>query len=82
MNRRAFLASLAFASSTGLFVTEASAERGVSSTEIALGMWSPLTGPTALLGVSERDAIEIAIEEVNADGGVNGRKLKLAACRT
>ncbi len=32
-------------------------------------MWTPLTGPTALLGVSERDAIEMAIEEVNAAGG-------------
>jgi branched-chain amino acid transport system substrate-binding protein len=50
---------------------------GISPTEVTLGMWTPLTGPTALLGTSERDAIEIAIDEVNAAGGVNGRKIKL-----
>jgi branched-chain amino acid transport system substrate-binding protein len=77
MNRRTFLASVAFMLSTGLSVTETRAEPGVSPTELALGMWSPLTGPTTLLGVSERDAIEIAIDEVNAAGGVNGRRLKL-----
>jgi branched-chain amino acid transport system substrate-binding protein len=53
------------------------AEPGITADEIKIGMWTPLTGPTALLGTSERDAIEIAIEEVNAAGGVNGRKLKL-----
>jgi len=54
-------------------------ELGISPTEVTLGMWTPLTGPTALLGTSERDAIEIAIDEVNAAGGVNGRKIKLIA---
>jgi branched-chain amino acid transport system substrate-binding protein len=54
-------------------------EPGISPTEVTLGMWTPLTGPTALLGTSERDAIEIAIDEVNAAGGVNGRKIKLIA---
>jgi branched-chain amino acid transport system substrate-binding protein len=77
MKRRAFLASLALTLSVGMSATGARAEPGVSSSEITLGMWSPLTGPTALLGVSERDAIDIAIDEVNAAGGVNGRKLKL-----
>ena len=63
---------------TGLGASAAlAADPGVSKEEIKIGMWSPLTGPTALLGTSERDAVEIAIDEVNAGGGVNGRKLKL-----
>lgn len=53
------------------------AEPGVTDSEVVIGMWSPLTGPTALLGTSERDAIEIAIAEVNAAGGVHGRKIRL-----
>ncbi len=53
------------------------AEPGITASEVTVGMWSPLTGPTALLGTSERDAIEIAFGEINAAGGVNGRKLKL-----
>jgi branched-chain amino acid transport system substrate-binding protein len=55
------------------------ADPGISPTEVTLGMWTPLTGPTSLLGTSERDAIEIAIDEVDAAGGVNGRKIKLIA---
>lgn len=55
----------------------ARAETGISRGDVTLGMWSPLTGPTALLGTSERDAIQIAIDEVNAADGVNGKQLKL-----
>ncbi len=55
----------------------AAAGPGVTASDVTIGMWSPLTGPTALLGTSERDAIEIAFSEANASGGVNGRKLKL-----
>src|SRR5882762_8513575 len=77
MNRRILLAAAAVT----LVVCQAAeclaAEPGISATEVKIGMWSPLTGPTALLGTSERDAIEIAIGEVNAAGGVNGRKIRL-----
>lgn len=77
MIRRTFLGAMGLALASGFVATGAMAEPGVSATEIKLGMWSPLTGPIALLGVSERDAIEIAIGEVNAAGGINGRTLKL-----
>src|SRR5262245_6129084 len=77
MNRRAFLAVMATALSIGQAASGLAAEPGISATEVTLGMWTPLTGPTAIMGVSERDAIDIAIDEVNAAGGVNGRKLKL-----
>lgn len=53
------------------------AEPGVTDTEIRLGMWSPLTGPTALLGTSERDALQIWLSAVNEAGGIHGRKLRL-----
>ena len=53
------------------------AETGITASDVTIGMWSPLTGPTALLGTSERDAIEIAFADINAGGGVNGRRLKL-----
>ena len=53
------------------------AEPGVTDTEVLLGMWSPLTGPTALLGTSERDALQIWVSQVNEAGGVNGRKVRL-----
>ena len=52
-------------------------EPGVTETEVLLGMWSPLTGPTALLGTSERDALQIWVSQVNEAGGVHGRKVRL-----
>lgn len=53
------------------------ADPGISPTEIVIGMWTPLTGSTSLLGTSERDAIQIGIDQVNERGGVNGRKIRL-----
>src|SRR5690349_9126633 len=79
MKCRIVLAAAAVTLAVGPAADGLAAEPGISATEVKLGMWTPLTGPTALLGTSERDAIEIAIEEVNAVGGVNGRKLKLVA---
>src|SRR3989454_11093824 len=55
------------------------ADPGVTDAEVVLGMWSPLTGPTALLGTSERDALQIWLNEVNGAGGIHGRKIRLIA---
>ena len=52
------------------------AEPGVTDNEIRIGMWTPLSGPLALLGTSTRDAIEVWVKEVNDKGGLNGRKIK------
>ena len=51
------------------------AETGVSDTEIRIGMWTPLSGPVALLGQSARDAVRLWAKEVNDRGGVHGRKI-------
>jgi len=36
-----------------------------------------LTGRAAHIGTSQRDAVLLAIDEVNAQGGINGRKLEM-----
>jgi branched-chain amino acid transport system substrate-binding protein len=51
-------------------------ESGISDTEILLGQAGPLTGPAALLGLSDQIGVKIAVEEVNAAGGINGRKVR------
>jgi branched-chain amino acid transport system substrate-binding protein len=53
------------------------ADPGVTDAEILLGMWTPLTGPVALLGTSERDAFQLWVSQVNEAGGVQGRKVRL-----
>ena len=42
---------------------------------ILLGEVGSLTGPEAAFGISTRNGIELALEEVNAAGGVKGRKV-------
>jgi ABC-type branched-subunit amino acid transport system substrate-binding protein len=53
--------------------------RGVGQAEVLLGMASPFSGANRELGRSIKAGIESAIGEVNASGGVNGRKLRLVA---
>ena len=52
-------------------------EPGLSDSEIVLGMWTCLTGPTALLGTSARDGVQVWVNEINEAGGIHGRKLRL-----
>ena len=51
--------------------------RGVTKTEIVLGMHTDLSGPAATYGVSSSNAVRMRFDEVNDKGGVHGRKIKL-----
>jgi branched-chain amino acid transport system substrate-binding protein len=44
---------------------------------ILVGVVVPLTGPLATYGSPFSDAVQMAVDEVNAAGGVNGRPIKL-----
>ena len=56
-----------------LFSTACLAERD----EIILGWTGPLTGNSAVLGVDSVVAAQMAVDELNASGGIKGRKVKL-----
>src|SRR5215218_7276559 len=43
---------------------------------IRLAFHMPLTGPAALLGAQCRAGAQMAVDEVNAAGGVNGRRIE------
>ena len=45
--------------------------------EILVGEYGSLTGPQATFGQSTHNGIMLAVDEINAAGGVNGRKLKV-----
>ena len=47
------------------------------STEIVIGEFGSLTGTTATFGISTRNGIDLAIEEVNNAGGVLGKKVRV-----
>ena len=50
---------------------------GVSAQEtLKFGVADPLTGPSAIFGLDQMQAVRWAVEDINAKGGVNGRKLE------
>jgi branched-chain amino acid transport system substrate-binding protein len=44
---------------------------------ITIGMLAPLTGPGARFGEDQRNGVQLAIDEINANGGINGSKVQL-----
>lgn len=50
--------------------------------EILVGHYGSMTGPTATFGISTDNGIKLAIDEVNAKGGVKGKKIKLITLDT
>ena len=58
--------------------SQASAQtRGVTKTEIVLGMHTDLSGVAATYGVSSSNAVKMRFDEINAAGGIHGRKIQL-----
>lgn len=69
----ALAALLAF--SPGL---QAQAEvQGVTDTEIVLGTHLDLSGPINFWGLPVKNGMEMAVDDINAAGGIHGRKLRL-----
>lgn len=72
-----------FAAALGLLlsslVSTASAESGVTATEIKIGMANAQSGPTAGLGLGIKAGSEAYFKKVNAAGGVHGRKITLVS---
>ena len=55
-----------------------SAPAVASDEDIVVGTISDLSGPIAMLGVPVRDGMLMRFDEVNAAGGVHGRRIRLA----
>ncbi len=69
---------LALAVGAALASTNVQAQvQGVTDTEIVLGTHQDLSGPLAALGAPFRDGLILGAEEINAAGGIHGRKIRL-----
>jgi branched-chain amino acid transport system substrate-binding protein len=64
-------AALTLASSVAI------AQQGVSKNEIVIGSIQDLSGPIAGFGKQVRLGMMLRVDEINEQGGINGRKLKL-----
>ena len=50
-----------------------------NNTEFVIGVSGPLTGDAAIYGTAVANAAQIAVDEINAAGGLNGIKFRLEA---
>jgi len=50
-----------------------------NNTEFVIGVSGPLTGGAAIYGTAVANAAQMAVDEINAAGGLNGVKFKLVA---
>jgi len=60
------------------FNRAANADIAACPTTISFGLTTPLTGGLALLGTQARNGAEFAVDEINAAGGITGKKIALA----
>lgn len=83
MRKKLTLAALTFASAVVLAACGAAPGSSSSATgtpvedTIKVGMNFELSGPVAAYGQAEKNAAELAAEEINKAGGVDGKKLEL-----
>ncbi|WP_158597979.1 ABC transporter substrate-binding protein [Noviherbaspirillum saxi] len=56
---------------------QAQSVQGVTNTEIVLGTHQDLSGPVSSIGSHLRDGLQLAVDDINAAGGVHGRKVRL-----
>ena len=73
----AALATLACAAALSASGVHAEESQGVTKTEITLGSIQDLSGPLAGFGKQLRNGMMLRVNEVNEQGGINGRKINL-----
>jgi len=76
MKLKTIAAVAALAGATGLALAQNS-NQGVSKAEITIGSIQDLSGPIAGFGKQVRLGMMLRVDEINEQGGINGRKLKL-----
>jgi branched-chain amino acid transport system substrate-binding protein len=58
-----------------LLLTGCEGESDPSKQPLRLGVIVEATGPYASLGVAGRNGMQLAVEQANANGGINGRSV-------
>jgi branched-chain amino acid transport system substrate-binding protein len=71
------VAILAAACSSSTTPSKSKPSPSTTKAPILLGMITPLTGAYQPLGINDRKGAELAVSEINAAGGIDGRQIKL-----
>lgn len=77
--RRRFMAAVAVAMAGIMTLTACSDDGGGSQGDdkIVIGMLAPLTGGAAVTGEQMADVVKLAVDQINADGGIDGRNIEV-----
>lgn len=57
--------------------TNNAGNKNANPDEIVLGTMGPLTGDVAIYGISALNGVKLAVDEINANGGIAGKQIKL-----
>ena len=77
MNKtKTLVATLALATASAVTGIAAAETQGVSDSEVVVGSLNDLSGPFAAFGAPATKAAQLYFDEVNAAGGVHGRKIR------
>lgn len=71
LSRRTTLSALVGAASAGWLA----GRRALAADALRIGTIMSVTGPAAFLGQDMKDGVALAVEEINAAGGIGGRKI-------
>lgn len=71
--------ALAVVMCLGLFAGCGGNDYTANNTEFVIGVSGPLTGDAAIYGTAVANSAQMAVDEINAAGGLNGVKFKLIA---
>ena len=62
---------------TSSFAQTKVTNQGVSDTEIVVGFHGDFSGPVKVWGIPVHNGMKMAVDEINAAGGIHGRKIKM-----
>jgi branched-chain amino acid transport system substrate-binding protein len=62
---------------TLVFLVTVTAMPALAQESIKIGFFAPITGPVAADGASAKQAVELAVKDVNAAGGIMGKQIEL-----
>ncbi len=77
MNRRAFTCTALFGA-IGALTTCAVPSLARAAAPLKIGLLAPLSGPLTRVGETNRNCAQLAVDEINAAGGLLGRPLQLS----
>ena len=77
MDRKNIVIAAALVISPASIIPEAKADAASCPASIPFGLTTALTGNLALLGTQARNGVEFAVDEINAAGGISGKKIAL-----